>query len=146
MDTIYINIIKSEFTPAQIRSLEAVLKHHYKTIFRTTRVKVIWLLRSKLDLYDTHGVSEAILISFCVPHKISKEKQIIFLKYLREDWNVIKNKVSNNIIISITHTDIYINAKKATLNLYGNFNFEIKRLFKSLKSFFFKSYIAYNIN
>lgn len=107
MQAILITIGKDQFTDSQIRSLEHVVLHNYRTHISTDKARVLWSQVPNGDSYKDYEQKQPSILSLGCEVGFAQEKRVRMFENCSEDWLAITQQDPDDLVIAILERPIF---------------------------------------
>ena len=107
MQVIWITIGKDQFTDSQIRSLEHIILHNYRTHISLENARVLWNHVPKGHSYTDYTPKQPSIISLGCEVGFAQEKRVRMFKNCSEDWLAITGQDPEDLVIAVLEQPIF---------------------------------------
>lgn len=107
MRTILITIGKGQFSDSQIRSLEHVVLHNYRTYISREKARILWNQVPKGNSFKDYEQRQPSIISMGCPVGFEQQKRIWMFENCSEDWSAITRQDPEDLVIAILERPIF---------------------------------------
>ncbi|MGB1580435.1 MAG: hypothetical protein ACPHER_02885 [Nevskiales bacterium] len=149
MNKILCTVQAGQFSDAQIKTLEALLRRHYASLVSTGPVSVIWGLIPKGQAYTDYQPSQSSLVTMECAVGFSQEKRVALLQACAQDWLAETGQHSDHLLLSLVEADRFkqlLDSNQDRLSPLGRLQFVLHMLTSLLRSKLSKGYLSFNPN
>ena len=102
-----ISAVREQFTPAQQRKLEAMVKAHYRTYVGEERLGVFWMEFEPDQMFTNYAPSQSCIITLECANEFPQSKRVAMLTACANDWCAETGQHPDHLMLALLEEDLF---------------------------------------
>jgi len=144
-----ISAVRGQFTPAQQRKLEAMVKAHYRTHVSDERLGVFWMEFEPDQMFTNYAPSQGTIITLECANEFPQSKRVAMLTVCAKDWCAETGQHPDHLMLALLEEslfDVFLASNRERLSSIGALQFYGAAITRALRARFTRGIFAFSAN
>ncbi|WP_348720148.1 hypothetical protein [uncultured Alcanivorax sp.] len=144
-----ISAVRGQFSAAQQRTLEAMVKAHYRTHVSDERLGVFWMEFEPDQMFTNYAPSESSIITLECANEFPQDKRIAMLTACHNDWCAETGQHPDHLMLALLEEDLFgafLASNRERLSGIGAFQFYGGAIARALSARLTRGIFAFSAN
>ena len=144
-----ISAVRGQFSPAQQRKLEAIVKAHYRTHVSDERLGVFWMEFEPDQMFTNYAASQSTIVTLECANDFPQDKRVALLTACANDWCAETGQHPDQLMLALLEEElfgVFLASNRERLSGLGALQFYSSALVRALRSRFSRGIFAFSAN